>query len=65
MANFELDQAVTRYNIAAKRLNDSVLNASSAALSQRRNIEQEYALASRELMRNGYLMKLKRKYTHH
>lgn len=61
---FELDVAISRYNAAAKKLNDSQANASSAALSMRRNFEQEYALAARQLMRHGYMMKLKRKYTH-
>lgn len=60
---FELDSAMARYNAAAKKLNDMQANGSSAALSQRRGFEQEYMLAARELVRNGYLMKIKRKYT--
>lgn len=64
MDKFELDVAITRYHMAAKKLADSQTNASSAALSGRRNVEQEYGLAARVLMRAGYLWKLKRKYTH-
>lgn len=60
MAKFELDQAITRYNLAAKKLGE---NGGSSAVSARRNVEQEYSLAARELMRYGYLWKLKRKYT--
>lgn len=60
---FELDVVMTRYNTASKRLQDSLLNKSSSALAQRRNIEQEYALSVRELSRHGYMMRIKQKYT--
>lgn len=60
MADSELDSMIMRYNAAAKKLADS---AGSSALSTRRGVEQEYALAAKKLMRAGYLYNIKRKYT--
>ena len=58
--DFELDRAVSRYNAATKKLGE---NGGSSALSSRRNVEQEYGLAAKDLMRHGYMWRLKHKYT--
>ena len=50
------------YTAALRDLSDSNRNGSSNSLAMRRNYEQRYGIAYRELVRAGLMPRLRRKY---